>query len=167
MCPRLWVPRRQPCSSVSPVHSRSSGRFDGGIKGETAVCGLWGLLCVLPAGNSANFCPSTGWLSVPLLLARQRLQPWDFGMPPGVHISQDCGSDIQDTWAIFIRVFSVCCPHCWPFLADSLQAFGVPASSSFSASSESPLPSGSSLTPFLVFCSGQWVAGGKEDAPGP
>lgn len=130
------------------------------VSGDCCVCSLLETqpISVHPPAGSLFPCP---WLG-------SNSSPGTSGcLPPGVHVSQDCGSDTQDIRVIFIRLFSVCCPHCWPFLADRLQAFGVPASSSFSASSESPLPSGSSLTLFLVFCSGWWVAGGQEDAPGP
>lgn len=88
---------------------------------------------------------------------------WD-PPPPRVHISQDYGSDIQDTQAAFIRLFPVCCPDCWPIHVDSLQPFWYLStclfSSSFSASSEVSPPSGSSPTLFL-----SWVLlmdGGRQ-----
>lgn len=154
--------------TVSLVHSRSSGQLDGGIKCATAVCGLRGLLCELPAGNSANFCPPASGLSALRgpWLGHSSSSPWTLGPPPTprVHISQDYGSDIQDTQAAFIRLFPVCCPDCWPIHVDSLQPFWYLStclfSSSFSASSEVSPPSGSSPTLFL-----SWVLlmdGGRQ-----
>lgn len=113
----------------------------------------------LPTSQQALCSP--GPLARPLLL-----QPLDFGTPPAprVHISQDYGSDIQDTQAAFIRLFPVCCLDCWPIHVDSLQPFWYLStclfSSSFSASSEVSPPSGSSPTLFL-----SWVLlmdGGRQ-----
>lgn len=149
--------------TVSPVHSRSSGWCDGRIKGETPfaasgdhwkLCPCWKLSQFLLIQQLAGWFPQT---LGPAAAPASGL--WD---TPGVYISQVCRSDSQDTQEVFIRLSTVCCPRCWPFLSDSLQVLGVLIASSFSASSEVSSPLWEFfdlLSCFLGPAGGQWVAG--------
>ena len=167
VCLVLWVVDAQEAAlplTVSLVHSRSSGWFDGRIKGETPFAASgdhWKLRpCWKLKTISAH--PAADWLVSPNPWPSSSSSPSGLWVSPGVHISHICRSDIQDTQTVFIRLSTVCCPRCWPFLGDSLQALGVLISSSFSASSEVSSPLWELfdlLSCFLGPLGGQWVAG--------
>ena len=166
VCLVLWVVDVQEAAlplTVSLVHSRYSGWFDGRIKGEMPFAALGTAGNCAPAGNSANLCSFSSWLVGFLKpLAQQQLQPQDFGISLGYTFPKF--ADL--TYRTHRQSLSGCplfavltVGH---FLVTVCRPLGVLISSSLSISSEVSFllwEFFDLLSCFLGPAGGQWLAG--------